>query len=131
MTPPTASTAPTAVLVQDDPLTAATAAAPRPRPQRVLLAAGDALALSALAERVSAPGREVHTTVCGQVALDLALQLHFDLVVLRDDLPGVSAAEVTRRLRATDELAQPSVVLLDGTGEPAAALVHPAALERG
>jgi CheY-like chemotaxis protein len=89
-----------------------------PRPQRVLLADDDVTSLTGSAGALSAPQRELHSTLSGDLALELALQLHFDLVVLH--LTGTGAVEVTRGIRACRDLQQPTVVVVDGSGDAAA-----------
>lgn len=85
---------------------------PGPRPQRILVASDDVVALADLVDAVCAPQREVHSTSSDDVALDLALQLHFDLVVLHLDRPGAGGIEVAHCIRICHELHQPKIVIV-------------------
>jgi len=82
------------------------------RPQRILVAADDVTSLTTLVEAVSAPQREVHSTSCSDLALELALQLHFDLVVLHLDRPGAEGIEVSHCIRTCHDLQQPTIVIV-------------------
>lgn len=82
------------------------------RPQRILVAGDDVTSLALLVDAVSAPQREVHSTSSDDLALELALQLHFDLVVLHLDRPGAGGIEVSHCIRTCHELAQPTIVIV-------------------
>ncbi|WP_432502570.1 response regulator [Kineococcus arenarius] len=90
------------------------------RVQRVLLADDDVDLLRVLLHRVTAdrPGPqrvtryEVHTALSGDVALQLAMSLHFDVLLLDVQMPGLSGVEVTRAIRRQQELWQPAIVLI-------------------
>ena len=116
-----------------------------PRPQRILLADDDVTSLTALAAQMSSPQRELHSVLCADVALELAFQLHFDLVVLHLTSPDADALEVIRSIRACRALQQPTIVIITESDKEATAaaalnggadrvlhrlcdLVHPAAL---
>lgn len=82
------------------------------RPQRVLVAGDDVFAVATLVDAVSAPQREVHSASCSDLALELVLHLHFDLVVLHLDRPGAGGIEVSHCIRTCHELQQPTIVLV-------------------
>jgi len=82
------------------------------RPQRILVAGDDVASLATLVDAVTAPQREVHSASCSDLALELALQLHFDLVVLHVDRPGAGGIEVSHCIRTCHDLAQPTIVII-------------------
>lgn len=84
-------------------------------PQRILVASDDVIALADLVDAVCASQREVHSTSCNDVALDLALQLHFDLVVLHLDRLGAGGIEVAQCIRICHELHQPKIAIITRT----------------
>lgn len=86
--------------------------APLLRPQRILVAGDDVATVADLVDVVSSPWREVHSATCSDLALELALQLHFDLVVLHVDRPDAGGLEVSHCIRTCHELAQPTIVVI-------------------
>jgi DNA-binding response OmpR family regulator len=90
----------------------ATSSGPSRRPQRILVAGDDVTSLADLVDAVTGPRREVHSTACSDLALELALQLHFDLVVLHLDVPGAGGIEVSHCIRSCHELQQPTIVII-------------------
>lgn len=70
--------------------------------------------------RLARAGYEVITAGDGQEALDLALKERPRVCVVDVMMPGLNGYEVTERLRASDELADVTILLLTASVEEAA-----------
>jgi CheY-like chemotaxis protein len=82
------------------------------RPQRILVAGDDVVSLATLVDAVSGPRREVHSTSCSDLALELVLQFHFDVVLLHLDRPGADGIELSHCIRTCHEILQPTIVII-------------------
>ena len=83
----------------------------------VLVADGAGVTRRMLALQLERLGASVTLAEDGPAALDAARDQTFDVVVLDRDLPGPSAAETARALRAAHGAATPRVVMLSPLGQ--------------
>ena len=89
--------------------------------QPVILAADDEQDVLDLVDfRLTRAGYRVITAPDGERALELAVAEAPDLCVLDVMMPGLDGFEVTRRIRATDAIADTPVILLTASVQDAA-----------
>jgi two-component system, OmpR family, phosphate regulon response regulator PhoB len=92
--------------------------------QIVLVADDDADVRDLVAFRLDRAGYEVMAAADGQDALELARSRSPDIAVLDVMMPRLDGLQVTRQMRAIDELARVPVLLLTAS-------VHEAAVKQG
>jgi response regulator NasT len=73
------------------------------RARRILAVDDDAVALAIVAEGLAGAGYEVETAPSGEAALERAGNRQFDLALVDMQMPGISGAELSRRLLADHE----------------------------
>ncbi|MDB5897685.1 MAG: hypothetical protein JWP41_1287, partial [Ramlibacter sp.] len=83
----------------------------------VLLADDNRDAIDAMAELLRMDGHDVHTAHEGLAALEQALRLRPDVVVLDIGMPGLNGYEVARRIRAEPWGARSYLVAATGWGQ--------------
>jgi PAS domain S-box-containing protein len=102
---------------RDEPLTVPRASdGPPPRGLRVLVVDDNRDSADSLRMLLGALGNDAKTAYDGQRALELAVDLGPELVVLDIGLPGMSGYDVAKRLRQMPETADAVIVALTGYG---------------
>jgi signal transduction histidine kinase len=96
---------------------AATGQAAADTPRVILLADDNRDAIDALAELLRLSGHVVHTAHDGHEALEAALRLRPDVVILDIGMPGLNGYEVARRIRAEPWAATTFLVAATGWGQ--------------
>jgi len=61
-------------------------------------------------------GFETQTAINGRVALDLALESHFDIIITDQQMPEMTGTELCQRLRDEKEYADCPIILLTAKG---------------
>ncbi|HZF11583.1 MAG TPA: response regulator [Thermoanaerobaculia bacterium] len=93
------------------------AAAPVPRPTRVLVVEDNLDAAVTLVDLLTLWGYEVSAVHDGLAAVEVAPEYRPDVVLLDIGLPGIDGYEVARRLRRRSELDGLLVVAVTGYGQ--------------
>jgi CheY-like chemotaxis protein len=96
---------------------AAPAAAPAGTSRTILLADDNRDAADVMAELLRMTGHEVHTAHEGLQAVEMALRLRPDVVVLDIGMPGLNGYEVARRIRAEAWAADTFLIAATGWGQ--------------
>src|ERR687887_1735922 len=78
----------------------------------VLVADDDEDILAFVEFRLQREGYEVATANDGARALDIAVERHPDVAILDIMMPRMDGVEVTRQIRADDQIGRPPVILL-------------------
>ena len=86
-------------------------------PATILVADDSATILAMVSTRLSRAGYHVVTATRGDDALKLVQEYQPRLVLLDVVMPGLDGVEVTRRIRADEELAETVILLLTGLSE--------------
>jgi two-component system alkaline phosphatase synthesis response regulator PhoP len=86
-------------------------------PGTILVADDSATILAMVSTRLSRAGYQIVTATRGDDALRLAREYQPQLALLDVEMPGLDGVEVTRQIRADDELAGTLVVLLTGLSD--------------
>jgi signal transduction histidine kinase/DNA-binding response OmpR family regulator len=86
-------------------------------PRRVLLVDDNADGLASLASLLRLKGHEVHIASDGLEALEAAIAVRPEVVVLDIGMPGMDGYEVARRLRRTPDVGSVRLVALTGYGQ--------------
>ena len=86
-------------------------------PGTILVADDSATILAMVSTRLARAGYEVVTATRGDDALRLVQEYQPQLALLDVEMPGLDGVEVTRLIRADEELAETLVVLLTGLSE--------------
>ena len=84
---------------------------------RVLVVDDNRDAVESMALLLGLWGHEVTTATEGAAALDLALRLQPDVVLLDIGLPGMDGYEVARRIRANEAMSKTILVAMTGYGQ--------------
>ena len=87
------------------------------RARTVLLADDNRDAANMLAELLRLDGHTVHTAYDGAQAVELALQLRPDVLVLDIGMPGLNGYEVARLVRAQGWKHRPLLIAATGWGQ--------------
>lgn len=87
-------------------------------PGTILVADDSHTILTMVSTRLLRAGYEVITATRGDDALRLVEEHQPQLALLDVEMPGLDGVEVTRRIRADEQLAQTVIVLLTSLAEP-------------
>lgn len=85
--------------------------------RRILLVDDNVDAAVTTAELLRILGNEVTAVHDGLAAVDAAISLQPEIVLLDIGLPGIDGYEVARRIRAHRDIIQPRLIALTGWGE--------------
>jgi signal transduction histidine kinase len=92
-------------------------ASPHRLVRRILIADDNRDALDSLAQLLSMAGHETHTAADGLQAVEVAVALQPDLILLDIGMPGLDGYEVARRIRSQTWKRRPTLVALTGWGQ--------------
>jgi CheY-like chemotaxis protein len=85
--------------------------------RRILVADDNRDALDSLAELLATAGHETHKAGDGMQALEAAIRVRPDVILLDIGMPGLDGYEVARRIRAQSWGREPTLVALTGWGQ--------------
>jgi CheY-like chemotaxis protein len=85
--------------------------------RRILVADDNRDALDSLAELLAMAGHETHKAGDGMQALEAAIRVRPDVILLDIGMPGLDGYEVARRIRAQSWGREPTLVALTGWGQ--------------
>lgn len=86
-------------------------------PRRILVVDDNTAAVHLLSRLLTSLGQDVRAAASGQEALTTLAEFQADLVISDIGMPDMSGYELARRIRQSDEIAQPVLVALTGYGQ--------------
>jgi CheY-like chemotaxis protein len=104
-------------MTSDSPRPEQPPAAPSAPAQTILLADDNRDAIDALAELLRMSGHEVHLAHEGLAAVEMALRLQPDVIVLDIGMPGLNGYDAARRIRAQPWAANAFLIAATGWGQ--------------
>lgn len=84
---------------------------------RILVAEDEPHILLLIQRKLESAGYTVETSLNGDEALELALQEHFDLLILDVMLPGQEGLDVCRQIKTTQGNNAPAVIIISARGQ--------------
>lgn len=87
--------------------------------RRVVVVDDNPDAANTLASILRASGHEVHIATDGHGAIELAIRVRPDVMLLDIGLPGLDGFSVAKRLRAEPSLAHMRIIAVTGVGDEA------------